>query len=463
MSRRGFLASLAGSALYADPRRPNFVIVLCDDLGFGDLGCYGSRRIRTPNLDRFASQGVRFTDCYAAAPVCSPARAAMLTGLIPDRLGVYNWIPAGSTMHLGREHLTFAQVLRRLGYATCLSGKWHCNGKFNSPEQPQPSDHGFDHWFATQNNAAPSHANPVNFVRNGKAVGPLQGNSSTLIVSEAIEWLRRLPAGKPFCLWVCFHAPHEPIAADEEFLRLYSSLPQPGQALYCANVSQMDHEFGRLMRYLDESGLAPGTMVFFTSDNGPETLNRYQAAWRSYGSPGPLRGTKLHMYEGGIRVPGLLRWPGRARAGTAVSEPVSGVDVLPTLCQAAGAATPASLDGVSLLPLLQGKPLRRRAPLYWHYYNALSRPKAALREGPWKILGIPDRASPRPAGSVFDPQQDMRYIKEARLVEFELYNLAEDLAESNDLAPRRPAPLRALKERLVETYRQVQRQGPVWQ
>ncbi len=462
LGRREFLALAGGAALGFAVPRPNFVIVLCDDLGYGDLGCYGSTRIRTPHLDRFAGQGVRFTDCYSAAPVCSPARAALLTGLVPDRVGVYNWIPEGSVMHLPRGQATFAQALQRAGYATCHVGKWHCNGKFNSPEQPQPSDHGFDHWFATQNNAAPSHADPVNFVRNGKAVGPLRGNASTLVVTEAIEWLRRLPPGKPFCLFLCFHAPHEPIAADREFLELYRGMAEPGEALYCANVTQMDHEFGRLMRYLDESGHADRTLVFFTSDNGPETLNRYKGAWRSYGSPGPLRGMKLHLYEGGIRVPGLLRWPGRAQPGRTIAEPISGLDLFPTLCAAAGIATPRGLDGANILPAFDGRPLRRDKPLYWHYYNALSRPKAALRVGNWKILGIPDRATPRPAGSVFDPAQDMPYIKQARLVEFELYDLASDPAEANDLAAREAGRRKRLAAQLAEMHRQVQAQGPVW-
>lgn len=463
MRRREFLGLLGVAAAPIAPAPPNFVIVLCDDLGYGDLGCYGNTRIRTPNLDRFAAEGVRFTDCYSAAPVCSPARAAMLTGLVPDRTGVYNWIPAGSVMHLGRNYVTFGQLLQRAGYATCHVGKWHCNGRFNSPEQPQPSDHGFEHWFSTQNNAAPSHADPVNFVRNGVPVGPLKGNSSTLIVSEAIGWLKRLPAGKPFCLFLCFHAPHEPIAADEEFLRLYPDATRPGEALYYANVTQMDHEFGRLMRFLEESGHAGNTLVFFTSDNGPETRNRYKDAWRSWGSPGPLRGMKLHMYEGGIRVPGLLRWPGRTRAGQVLSEPISGVDILPTLCAAAGLAAPRDLDGVSLLPALDGKPLRRRKPLYWHYYNALGRPKAALRSGNWKILGIPDRATPRPSGGPFQPAEDMRFIKEARLVEFELYDLTADPGERNDLAAREPQRRRKLAEQLVAFYREVQARCPTWE
>ncbi|MDW8131557.1 MAG: sulfatase-like hydrolase/transferase [Bryobacterales bacterium] len=463
LRRREFLSLAGGLALPTAKLRPNFLIVLCDDLGYGDLGCYGNQRILTPNLDRLASEGIRFTDCYCAAPVCSPARAAMLTGLVPDRTGVCNWIPEGSVMHLGPNYVTFAQLLRRAGYATCHVGKWHCNGKFNSAVQPQPSDHGFDHWFSTQNNAAPSHADPVNFVRNGKPVGPLKGNASTLIVEEAIRWLRRLPAGKPFCLFLCFHAPHEPIAADGEFLRLYSERSQPGEALYYASVTQMGHEFGRLMRYLDESGHGAETLVFFTSDNGPERLNRYKGAWRSYGSAGPLRGMKLDVYEGGIRVPGLLRWPGRVRPNRVVSDPISGVDILPTLCAAAGIPSPAGLDGTSILPALEGKPLDRHKPLYWHYYNALSRPKAALRSGNWKILGIPDRALPRSAGGPFQPAEDMRYIKETRLVAFELYDLSADMAERNDLAAREAGLRRRLAEELVAFYREVQERCPVWE
>ncbi len=219
LDRRQFLATLAAAA--APAARPSIVLVLCDDLGYGDLGCYGSPVIRTPNLDRFAQEGVRFTDCYAAAPVSSPSRAGMLTGRVPDRLGVYHWIPAGNVMHLRREETTFARILKGAGYATCHAGKWHCNGKFNSPEQPQPSDHGFDHWFSTQNNAEPSHADPANFVRNGTPAGPLKGNSSTLIASEAISWLKGLRAGQPFCLFVCFHASHEPVATDSEFSSMY--------------------------------------------------------------------------------------------------------------------------------------------------------------------------------------------------------------------------------------------------
>ncbi|RMF39693.1 MAG: arylsulfatase, partial [Planctomycetota bacterium] len=175
--------------------RPNILVILCDDLGYGDLQCYGHPHIRTPNLNRLADGGIRFTSFYSAAPVCSPSRVGLLTGRSPNMAGVYDWIPPASRprpdlrdlVHLRREEVTIPQVLKSAGYATCMAGKWHCNSKFNSSEQPQPGDAGFDHWFATQNNAAPSHENPTNFVRNGQPVGPLEGYSCQIVTDEAIR------------------------------------------------------------------------------------------------------------------------------------------------------------------------------------------------------------------------------------------------------------------------------------
>src|SRR4051794_9155748 len=163
----GVLAALlTGTAAAAD--RPNIVLVLADDLGYGDLHCYGEKNIQTPNLDRFASEGLRLTNCYAGHPNCSPSRTALLTGRTPTRAGVRNWIPEDSPMHLRPSEITNASLLKKAGYATCHVGKWHLNGAFNKPTQPQPVDHGFEHWYSTQNNAIPSHHNPNNFVRNGK-------------------------------------------------------------------------------------------------------------------------------------------------------------------------------------------------------------------------------------------------------------------------------------------------------
>ena len=251
-------------------KRPNFVIVLCDDLGYGDLACYGHPVIQTPNLDRFAEEGMKFTDCYTAAPVCSPARTGMLTGRTPNRCGIYTYLPEGSTAHMKPSEITIASLLRAAGYQTCHVGKWHCNGKFNSPEQPQPDDHGFDHWFSTQNNARPNHLNPQNFARNGEYTGTLEGYSSTLIADEAIAWLDQIESDKPFCLFVWFHAPHVPIATGESFTGMYPDTGIREKSIYYGNVTQMDYEFGRLMQTLDRKNLRDDTFVFYTSDNGPE-------------------------------------------------------------------------------------------------------------------------------------------------------------------------------------------------
>ena len=183
------LAALLPAAVVAEqPKRPNFVLILCDDLGYGDLGCFASPVIKTPHLDKLAADGVRLTHCYSSSPVCSPSRAGFLTGRNPNRLGIRDWIPLNSGVFLPRDEITVARMLKGAGYRTGHVGKWHLNSKFNGME-PTPGDHGFDHWFSTQNNAAPSHENPTNFVRNRKAVGPLQGNSSTLIVDEALRFL----------------------------------------------------------------------------------------------------------------------------------------------------------------------------------------------------------------------------------------------------------------------------------
>ena len=448
----------------ADAPRPNFLVILCDDLGYGDLGCFGHPTIKTPHLDKLASQGVRLTDCYSAAPVCSSSRAGLLSGRTPSRVGVYDWIPGGHPMHLSRKEITVATLLKNAGYATAHVGKWHCNGKFNSPDQPQPGDHGFEHWFSTQNNASPTHHNPRNFVRNGKPVGKLEGYSCGIVADESIRWLKgRQDKNKPFFLFVCFHEPHEPIASPPDLVAQYPQAKKRGEALYYANVSNMDRAVGKLTAALDELKLTDNTLVMFTSDNGPETLNRYRGAWRSHGTPGPLRGMKLHLYEAGMRVPGIIRWPGHTKPGQVVSEPVCSLDILPTFCQLAGAKPPAdrTLDGASFLPIFAGKPIDRTTPLYWHYFKSIGLPKAVMRVGDYMILGHWDAAR-LAAGSSLRPG-DMQLIKTAKLIEFELYNLRDDLGQENDLAKTEPERLAKLKAMLVEKYREVQKEGPTWQ
>ncbi len=248
--------------------RPSFVILLCDDLGYGDLACFGHPTIRTPNLDRLASQGMKLTACYAGMPVCSPSRAALMTGRVCQREDIHDWIPANSGIQLKRSAVTVAELLKAAGYATCMAGKWHLNSKFDGVETT-PGDHGFDHWLATQNNAGPSHLNATNFVRSGMPVGRTQGHSSEVIVAEVVKWLEGLKPDQPFFAFLPFHAPHEPVAADEKYLQLYPGI-ENDRAAYFATVTQTDEAIGRLLGALDATKRSDNTLVFFSSDNGPD-------------------------------------------------------------------------------------------------------------------------------------------------------------------------------------------------
>jgi len=452
------LAGLLTSAAAAEPKLPNIVVVLADDLGYGDLACYGDKVVKSPNLDKFAQQGVRLTSCYSAGANCSPSRTGLLTGRTPTRAGVHDWIPFLSPMHLRKEEVTIATLLRQKGYTTAHVGKWHLNGMFNLPGQPQPSDHGFDYWFSTQNNALPSHRNPYNFVRNGIPVGPVEGYSASIVADEAVRWLTKVrdPA-KPFFLYVCFHEPHEPIATDKRFADLYPFRDAPSRAAFYGNITQMDEAFGRLMHALDQQKLADNTLVLFTSDNGPAVTNVHP-----HGSAGPLRDIKGSVYEGGIRVPGMVRWPGRIRPGTVSDEPVCGVDLLPTLCEVAGVPVPKdrAIDGASILPLFDGKPIIRSTPLYWHHIRARSGPKVAMRIGDWKLLAHLDLPEfPRRADILADEQ---KALKTAPLIKFELYNLRDDIGEKNNLAEQQPERLQQMAAELGKKYREVQNESPTW-
>ncbi len=179
--------------LVAAAEKPNVVVFLVDDMGWGDLACYGNEIIKSPNLDKFAEEGVRFTQCYSACGVCSPSRASILTGRTPYRNGVWRWIPGGHSTHLRESEITLPELLKDHGYTTCHVGKWHINGHFNSDKQPQPDDHGYDHWMATQNNASPSHKNPKNFVVNGEPMGELEGFSVPFVTTEGVRWLEGRP------------------------------------------------------------------------------------------------------------------------------------------------------------------------------------------------------------------------------------------------------------------------------
>ena len=434
------LASFGSAVQGAQADRPNVVVFLADDLGWGDLGCQGHPRIQTPNLDAFAKQGVRLTRCYSASAVCSPSRSAILTGRAPQRNGVFTWIAAGSELHLRSSEITLPKLLKAEGYATCHVGKWHLNGKFNDPSQSQPVDHGYDWWLGTQNNADPSHKNPTNFVRNGKPVGPLQGYSSILVVEEAIEWLKRhRDPAKPFFLAVWTHEPHLPIESAPEFQEPYRDLADPDLRQHHGDITQLDHAFGKLMKALDDQGLADTTFVAFTSDNGPEGDGTKE---RMRGSTGGLRGRKRSLYEGGIRVPGLVRWPGHIPPGSASDAPVVGTDLFSTILGIAGAKPPAgrALDGADILPILTGaaKDVERTKSLFWRLDMAPENLQMAFRQGDWKLLASRD------------------------LVKFELYNLKADPTESTNLKDVERERFQAMRAQLEARNAEMENEGPDW-
>ena len=436
--------------------RPNILIVLADDLGYGDIGCYGHPKIKTPHLDRFAASGLKLTDCYAAHPNCSPARTGLMTGRTPFRVGVFNWIPMYSPVHVPRSEITVATLLRNAGYDTCHVGKWHLNGDFNMPSQPQPWDHGFNHWFSVQNNALPNHRNPNNFVRNGKPIGPLQGYSAELVSAEAEDWLEhKRDKSKPFFLFACFHEPHEPIASAKRFTDLYPS-DDPSYSAHHGNISQLDEGFGRVIGALDRLKLRDDTFVFFTSDNGPAITSIHP-----HGSSGPLRSKKGYVYEGGIRVPGLLQWPGHVTAGV-TDIPVSGIDVLPTLCELAGVPLPnnVTLDGASFLPVLRREPIDRTKPLYWQFNRTRGEVKVAIRDGDWKLLARLDKPGPTSGGGI--DKGEIELIKTSELTGFELYNVKVDIAESRELSKSEPSVFERMQRQMTEIYHDVRDEVPTW-
>ncbi len=461
-----FSFTIYGNPKQQEKAKPNILLIVCDDLGRGDLGCYGNEVIQTPHLDKMASNGILFTDCYSSSPVCSPSRAGLLTGRIPNRTGIYDWI-AGA-MYLKGEEVTIAEQLKKAGYQTGMFGKWHLNSKFNSSQQPDPGDQGFDYWFATSNNASPSHKNPRNFVGNGERTGEMEGFSAYIVADEFTKWLENRENSSPFFAYVAFHEPHEPIDSEEELVKKYEDKSKiHGQDLYFANVSQIDKAVGNITGFLKEKGLEENTLIFFTSDNGPETWMRYPGAWRSHGTPGkidgmPLRGMKLHMTEGGIRVPGILYWPARIKESRVENTPVCGIDFLPTFSALAGVPLPANrkIDGTSFLPLIYEQDIVREQPLFWFYYNAFSYSTLAMRKGDFMMLArrTGDHFYP---GTGFTPER-MPAVKEAKPRAWELYHLGKDPGQTKFVQDLYPEVFDQMKSELDKLYDDVQNDAPVW-
>jgi arylsulfatase A len=464
--------------------RPNFIFFLADDLGYGDLACFGHPIIQSPHLDHFAEEGMRFTDFHSAGTVCSPSRAGLLTGRNPYRVGLYRL--ANRDAHLRREEITVAAMLKKAGYDTCFVGKWHLG---DLEKYPTPGDHGFDHWLATERNAFEGPENPTTFIRDGTPVGRMRGWYCDIIVEEAMSWLNSRPdPDRPFFILVCSHEPHTPVNPPEKFAALYDSpevdrledtisyggIPRPenkdigdNKKYYYGTVTQLDNAFGTLMAGLDEMKLRDNTLVIFTSDNGPEypvTEMESQGKWddplrrRCFGTPGVFRGMKRYIYEGGHRIPGIIRWPGHIQPGSETAGLVNGTDIMATLCGLAGVPLPKDrvIDGANIAPLFKGQEVRRKNPAFWMFpAGYFGSPHMAMREGDDIILGWFEDKD--------EDQTLMDFIKSAELKAFELYDLKKDLGQTENLAEKEPAVFSDLRTKMKALWAQVQAEAPVWE
>ena len=485
-------------------QRPNVVVLLADDLGWRDIGCYDGP-VKTPALDGLAARGVRFTDFHSGAAVCSPSRATLLTGRQHLRAGVYSWIhDYDQNSHLLEREVTMAEVLKNHGYETVHLGKWHLGMPTQKREKPTPADHGFDYWFATGNNAQPSHRNPVNFIRNGKPVGRIEGYACQIVVDEAMAWLaEKRDPDAPFFLNIWFHEPHAPIAAPDDIVSQYGDLKDPA-AIYSGTIGNTDRAIARLLAKLEEIDSPQNTLIVYSSDNGSYRTDRV----------GNLRGKKGSNFEGGIRVPGIFYWPGTIYEGHVEHEPAGLVDLLPTVCGLLGIDKPGGvhLDGFDLSPLLtdRDRAFTRHQPLFW--LLPASGPAVAIRDGNISLVGYRDYRFPKDQermmalmkqieetlrkngtleqelrGSTLQAQlfegfsdkeaerlrgQYIRLnmfqeswissIKSGTYGRFQLFDLATDPGQQNDLAAQLPDVVARLKRQLLEINASVMADAPDW-
>ena len=432
-------------------RQPNIVFILIDDLGWADIGAYGNRFHETPNIDRMAREGMRFTDAYAACPVCSPTRASIVSGQYPAHVGVIDFIPghwrpfeklrvpSNRTQYLPLDVVTFAEALKPAGYTCGMIGKWHLGGHDYLPEKQ-----GFDEMVVCSGGR-----HFGNRFTPPRAAGKDEYLSDTL-TTAAEQFIADNRQG-PFCLYLSHYAVHIPLQAVAEKVRKYEQKPKPAKGVnhpvYAAMVEHVDDSVGRVLKKIDDLGLAQNTVVFFFSDNGG-LIQRFDGKGDVVTSNAPLRSEKGTVYEGGIREPFIVRWPGVVRPGSTCAVPVSSVDFYPTFLDIAGenrvgvgGEKPPQrpwLDGESLLPLLKQTGTLKRDAIYWHYpvYHH-STPAGAIRSGDWKLI---------------------EFFDDGHL---ELYNLREDIGETNNLADAQPERAKQLREKLVRWRESVDAAMPV--
>jgi arylsulfatase A-like enzyme len=406
-------------------RRPNIIFIMADDLGYGDLGVYGQKLVKTPNIDRLAAEGIRFTQYYAGSTVCAPSRSVLMTGLNTG----HTYIRGNSKDNFRPEDLTVAEVLKRAGYRTGLIGKW---GLGHEGSTGVPTRQGFDYFYGYLDQTHAHNYYPTFLLRNEERVrlrnvvpneGPVgQGVASEkidyshdLMAAEAIDFIDR-EARSPFFLYLAFTLPHANNEARDQGMEVpdlgeYATRDwPPARRAFAAMVARLDRDVGRVLARLKERGIDRETIVFFTSDNGPHREGGHDPEF--FDSNGQLRGIKRDLYEGGIRVPMIVRWPGRIKPGQVSNHVWAHWDFLPTAAEIAGAAVPRQIDGISMLPALFGHHAPEHQFLYWEFHEGGS--KQAVRMGDWKAV---------------------RLTPDAPL---ELYNLKTDIGEQHNLASQQP-------------------------
>jgi arylsulfatase A len=429
-----FASLVPGQA--AAQRLPNIVIIFIDDMGYADIGPFGARGYKTPNLDRMAKEGMRLTSFYAAQAVCSASRAALLTGTYPNRIGIHGALGPSSTHGISDGEVTIAQMLKTKGYATAIYGKWHLG------YQPQflPTRHGFDEYFGLpySNDMWPNHPEakpgtypPLPLIENEKVIQvmPDQSQLTRQYTERAVDFIER-NAAKPFFLYVPHTMVHVPLFVGDRF----KGSSRAG--LFADVVQEVDWSVGEILNAIKRQGLDDNTLVIFTSDNGP---------WLSYGdhagSAGPLREGKGTAWEGGVREPFIARWPGRIPAGRTSREPAMTIDLLPTIARLVNADLPPhKIDGLDIWPLLMGEAgAKNPHDAYFFYYN--TNELQAVRSGRWKLI-LPHTYrtlgnQPKAKGGVPVKYRDIK-------AGLELYDLLTDEGEKHDVAARHPDVVKRL-------------------
>ncbi|MFV2066235.1 MAG: arylsulfatase [Pirellulales bacterium] len=460
------IASLAQPTFGGPPDRPNIVFILADDLGYGDLGCYGQPRIETPHIDRLAAEGIRFTQHYAGSTVCAPSRCTLMTG----RHTGHAQVRGNRRVPLGVETVTVAERLQRAGYQTALIGKW---GLGEPDTTGVPTRQGFDQFFGYLNQRHAHNYYPDYLWRNETRVRlenvmpPYQGvgagvairkveYSHDLLIAEALKFIDSRDE-TPFFLYLALTIPHANNEAGKAGMEVPSDepytdrdWPQP-QKNHAAMITRMDRDIGRLMRRLADRQFDANTVVLFTSDNGPHREGGADPEF--FDSNGPLRGIKRDLYEGGIRVPLVARWPGKVPAGQTCNHPSAFWDFLPTACELARTDPPAEIDGISYLPALLGRAEQRKhETLYWEFYEQGG--KQAVRWGDWKgiRLGVAQLRRQKEDASVGQNRASESGGPRDASGELQLFDLATDPGETNDIAPRHPDVVRRIERMMAEAH-----------